>query len=128
MRRSVPPLVAVLAVLLVAVLVVLKPGRSGIDSSPTHYSVSDVQNAFRAEGLTLHWADDELRSNRGFSILLFDDSYEAEAGAGIYQYDAGLGQPEAIYRQGNLVIYATQRLDRPVDNRVKAALTRLSRS
>jgi hypothetical protein len=127
MRRS-GPLVAVLAVLLLAVLVVLKPGRSGDNSSPTHYSVSDVQNAFRAEGLTLHRADDELRSNRGFSILLFDDPYEAEARAGIYQYDAALGRPEAIYRQANLVIYATQRLDRPVDDRVQAALTRLSRT
>ena len=126
MRRS-APLVAVLAVLLLAVLVVLAPEHSGIDSSPTHYSVSDVQNAFRAEGLTLHRADDELRSNRDFSILLFDTLNEAEARAGIYQYDAAVGQPEAIYRQSNLVIYAAQRLDRQVDDRVQAALTRLSR-
>jgi hypothetical protein len=124
MRRSVP---------LVAVLVVLA-GCGGIasspthhSSSPTHYSVSDVQNAFGAVGLTLHHVDDELRSTRGFSILLFDTMHEAEARAGIYQYDAGLGQPEAIYRQANLVIYATQRLDRPVDDRVQAALARLPR-
>jgi hypothetical protein len=126
MRRG-APLVAVLAVLLLAVVVVLAPGRSGNDSSPAHYSVSDVQNAFRAEGLTLRRADDELRSNRGFSILLFDNPNEAAARAGIYQYDAAVGQPEAIYMQSNLVIYATQRLDRQVDNRVQAALTSLSR-
>jgi hypothetical protein len=125
MRRS-APLVAVLAVLLLAVVVVLAPGRSGNDGT-AHYSVADVQTAFRAEGLTLHRADDELRSNRGFSILLFDTLDEASARAGIYQYDAAVGQPEAIYTQSNLVIYATQRLDRHVDDRVQAALTRLSR-
>lgn len=63
-----------------------------------------------------------------FFILLFDNPNEAEARAGIYQYDAALGQPEAIYSQANLVIYATQRLVRPVDHRVQAALTRLSRA
>jgi hypothetical protein len=126
MRRSVP---------LVAVLVVLAGcGANGasLGEAPKappspNYSVSDVQNAFGAEGLALHLADDELRSNRGFSILLFDNGYEAKARAGIYQYDAALGQPEAIYSQANFVIYVTQRLDRPVDDRVQAALARLPR-
>jgi hypothetical protein len=127
MRRSVP-LVAVLAVLAGCGANGASFGEAPKAPPSPNYSVSDVQNAFGAEGLTLHLADDELRSNNGFSILLFDNPKEAEARAGIYQYDAALGQPEAIYRQANLVIYATQRLDKPVDDRVKAALTRLSRS
>jgi hypothetical protein len=126
MRRSVP-LVGVLAVLAGCGANGASLGEAPKDLPSPSYSVSDVQNAFGAEGLSLHLADDELRSKQGFSILLFDNPKEAEARAGIYQYDAALGQPEAIYRQANLVIYATRRLDSPVDDRVQAALTRLPR-
>jgi hypothetical protein len=101
-------------------------GCGGNDSRPT-YSDSEVKTAFSAEGLNLRDVRGELRSNRGFWIVVFSSPKEAEARANLYENSGALGQPDPIYSAANIVVYTTQRLNRPVAERVEAALTRLSR-
>jgi hypothetical protein len=113
--------------LCVAVLILLA-ACGGEDGSPA-YSASEVKAAFVAEGLPLHEFRGELRSNRGFWIIIFASPEDAQARKdNFYGDDGALGQPEPIDSVANVVVYSTRQLDEPIRDGIESALSRLSRA
>ena len=108
-----------------ALALIILAGCGGGDESPT-YSRAEVQNAFRAEGISLSEVGGELRSNQGFWVLVFESPKEANAGANLYEGSGTLGQPEIAYHLANIVVYTDEQLTAPVSERVEAALARVS--
>jgi hypothetical protein len=109
---------------LVDVLVLLA-ACNGEDGRPT-YSASQVKTALAAEGLPVHQFRGELRSNRGFWIIVFESPKDAQARKNDFYDHGALGQPEPIDTLANIVVYTTKRLGTPVRDRIKSALSRLS--
>jgi hypothetical protein len=110
-----------------AVALLILAGCGGGNENRT-FSRPEVRDAFSAEGISLsEVGGGELRSERGFWILVFESSKEAQAGATLYEGSGALGQPEIAYHVANIVVYTAYRpLSRRVSERVEAALLRLS--
>jgi hypothetical protein len=111
---------------LAAVTLLLLGGCAGGDAAG--YSRAEVKAAFTAEGLELREVGPELRSNRGFWLLVFETPADAERQADLYEGSGTLGTPDIEYVEANVVVYSSRELDSDVSSRVEGALGRLAKS
>jgi hypothetical protein len=111
---------------LAAVALLVLGGCGGGDGAG--YSRAEVKAAFAAEGLELREVGPELRSNRGFWLLVFETPADAERRADLYEGSGTLGTPDIQYVEANVVVYSSRELGSDVSNRIEAALRRLEKS